>query len=357
MNGVLGGRRAAGPFSAALRAGVTVALLCVAGRLDAQAGAIFGIVRGKANGEPLAYGIASVDGDARTMFISDSGRFLFLGVAPGKHTVQVRRLGFAPIQVAIDIRVGVTDTLRFELQRVAVTLDRVAIVAPPKCTAPGIKATLDTAIVPIVAQVVLNADYLHEVSKDYPYEYDLEVRRVRSLRNDSAVVPDDVFFKTYHSKTRASYRPGRALVNENGRWAFRIPELQDLANPAFRDAHCWHYAGADTIDGKLQYRVNVIAAASIRGVDVNGTIWIDAESFQVRRTEMRTDRRPEQMRSVSELVVTTDFGEILPSVLIIAHVYAVQVFDPAKERVTAELRENQRAIAFRFLGRRPGGQP
>jgi hypothetical protein len=53
--------------------------------------------------------------------------------------------------------------------------------------------------------------------------------------------------------------------------------------------------------------------------------------------------------------VTTDFGEIMPSIPIVVEVNSVQVMDPEVKGDLAEAYEEQSLLEFDFRGKRPGG--
>ena len=332
------------------------ALLAIApATLLSQAGTIAGVVV-SATGQPLAYGIVSVDGAQRSMFTNDSGGFAFRDLQPGRYTVRAKRLGFAPAAVSIAVRPGAVDTVRFALERIAVRLDSVVVSSHPACTAPGIPMAIDTALAAIVAQLQLNAEQLRFMSEAYPFEYYLQILKARTL-NSGELLSEDPRTTRYTSKTRPSYRKGEVLRLVDGEYHFQIPELQDIASPEFLSSHCWHYAGIDTVGGRPHFRVDVVAAEALPGVDIDGSFFIDAQSFLIRRSVVRLSRRPDRPRAVMQMETTTYYQEILPSVPIIAHVDIVQTMDPRTRPQYRESREAQHALSYRFLGPVPEGAP
>ncbi|HEX7938344.1 MAG TPA: carboxypeptidase-like regulatory domain-containing protein [Gemmatimonadaceae bacterium] len=327
-------------------------LLCLPAALVGQSGAVVGVLVA-GTGEPLPYGVVAIDGTKRSMFANDSGHFAFYDIQPGRHVLHAKRLGFGPADLIVDVRAGVVDTVRIALTRVTVRLDGVTLTEHPACTAPGIPSAMDTSLKAIVAQLQLNAEQLRFMSEEYPFEYYLQVLKARTLNNGD-LFSEDPRTKRYTSKTGSTYRPGEVLKHVDGAWVFQIPELQDVASPQFLASHCWHYAGTDTILGRQHYRLDVVAAEKLSGVDIDGSFYIDTATFQIRRSVVRLSRRPLEVRAVMAMEMTTYYEEILPSVPIIANVSIVQTMDPSAHAQYRESREVQHAHSYRFLDRTPG---
>jgi len=103
-------------------------------------------------------------------------------------------------------------------------------------------------------------------------------------------------------------------------------------------------------------RIDVVAADRIKEPDVNGSIYLDPFTYQVRRTVLRLSRPIKQMKDVTDLEVTTNFREIMPSIPVIAEVYSVQALDPMSLSAFDTAYEEQHLIGFRFLKGKPGEQ-
>jgi hypothetical protein len=322
----------------------------------AQAGAIVGVLSASAGGAPLPYGIVELMGTSRSLFANDSGRFAFRDVQPGRYTLSVRRLGYKPMQLDVSVRAGVTDTVVVRLDRVALHLASVVVKAYPACLSPGEPPPTDTVLAPIVSQLKLNAEQLRFLSKEFPHQYAVEVNK-RKMRGDSLFSEELPRLTEWPGKTKSSYKPGAALRRERQEWVFEIPELVEVGDPQFIAAHCWHFGGVHTIDERQHYRVDVVASARLRGVDIDGSFSIDAESFQIRRSVVRLSRKPDLMRGIEDFETTTDYKEILPSIPIIAHVRSVQTVDPRTKLPFSEIIEEHHTFTFRFTGRTPGDAP
>jgi hypothetical protein len=92
----------------------------------AQRGSIVGLVFG-ADSQPLASAHLRVTGTALWTAAGSNGDFVLLEVPSGHQLLDVRRLGYEPQQLAIDVRAGDTLRLRVTLIALALELDPVAV--------------------------------------------------------------------------------------------------------------------------------------------------------------------------------------------------------------------------------------
>ena len=100
--------------------------------------------------------------------------------------------------------------------------------------------------------------------------------------------------------------------------------------------------------------MDVVAYHVIEGADVNGSFFVNARTFQIRRSILHLSKRPAQFKEMLGMETTTDFFEVMPSISIPSHVYSVQTMDPEKKSDFTEAFEEHRTLNFKFLGQRPG---
>lgn len=318
----------------------------------AQESALVGSVSGR-GGERLPYSIVGVAGRERSQFTDDSGRFDMRGLTPGRAVVHVRRLGYVPRIITVDLRGGAVDTLNVELERLAVSLEGIEVKAFPSCTKPGPPDRLkDSTLAAIVDQIRLNAEQYRFLSDQYPFFYTSRITRSDKLRNGT-VTPKLASATVIHSKSRRQYRPGDVIRRAGRVRYFEIPTLIDVADKAFINAHCWHFAGVDTLEDAELLKVDVVAHDALRGPDVNGTFLLSRETFQIRRSVLHLSRQPFGTALIG-MVTTTDFFEVLPSIPIIQYVNSVQTMDPTTRGELAEAYEEHRTTGFQWVGRKPG---
>jgi hypothetical protein len=74
-----------------------------------------------------------VPGSGRGVRSGSDGRFVIVHVMAGSTRVQLRRIGFLPVDTVVHIDSGGTAELRVSMRRVAQELSRVLVVAPNEC--------------------------------------------------------------------------------------------------------------------------------------------------------------------------------------------------------------------------------
>jgi len=286
----------------------------------------------------------------------------------GPTLIRVRRLGFAPMELRFPVRAGVTDTVRLSLSRIVVQLATVEVREHPPCRSPGAPDSgKDSTLAQVYAQVRLNAQQFRTLSDAYPFMYDMEITHTRTL-TDGREREDGREVARNFSKQEWRYRPGRVVERSTyragrtrryGPLVFNIPTLVDFAEESFVRNHCFHNGGVVQVEDSALIRIDVVAAEKLRQPDVDGSIFLDPETFQIRRTVMRMSRMPSssEVRGMTGLEVTTVFQEVLPSVPIIHHVQSIQRFDPRTRGLThLAAHERQLLVGFAFLEGRPGGE-
>jgi TonB-linked SusC/RagA family outer membrane protein len=90
-----------------------------------QAGGVAGRVTDAASNAPVIRAIVSLDGTRRQAMTDESGQYRFIDVPPGLHTVEVRRLGYAPAVRSVTVADGATLAADFTLAPVASRLTEV----------------------------------------------------------------------------------------------------------------------------------------------------------------------------------------------------------------------------------------
>lgn len=317
-------------------------------------GRIAGMVAASESGLPLANALITAPDLGAHAFTDSAGRFTLL--VPSGHAstlgIQVRRLGYAPF----DTVVGRADRgpLRVLLDRAAMRLDAVTVREMSECVEPG-RARADTTLVTVLSQLLMNARQLKILSDDYPFSSTMNVQRAVKDVGKDVVRLDLQRTIAVSSRSRWRYRPGGIVTTGRGSYIFNVPTVADLADERFLASHCLHYAGVDTVDGQPMLRVNVAVSRQIRTPDVNGALYLDPETFQIRRSVLRLSRLP-PIRGITSYEVTTDFAEIMPSVPVIQHIFGRQTFDTTRVRAHDYVFEEWTLLEVKFGKRKPGGE-
>ena len=136
-----------------------------------------------------------------------------------------------------------------------------------------------------------------------------------------------------------------------------IPTLPDFADTLFLNNHCFTHAGIENVAGRDLIRIDVVASARIKDPDVNGSIYLDSRTLQIRQSILRLSRSP-KVRGLTGLEVTTVFQEVMESIPIITQVQGIETYDGKdRRRDFIEGYEYHDLIAFKFVGARPGEAP
>ena len=234
--------------------------------------------------------------------------------------------------------------------------------AKPECRNPGPPiAPTDSAFATVFDQLRQNAEQYRLLTRTYPYVYTIERTLSRTLANGE-VRFDGVDTTTFNSGSDWKYVPGGVITRQTesrlvarGRMMMQLPTLAQFADTAFIDNHCFYNGGTESVDGTNLLRVDFIAASRITDPDVNGAMYLDPATFQIRRVVLHLSRIPGRVAGLAELEAVTYFREVLSSIPIIAGVMSVNRFvADAGIQAPVEAHEAMRLLTVRFLRGRPG---
>lgn len=336
---------------------LSLCLLIVAPDLGAQAqrGRLAGQVVAQETGEGLPYSIIALPSRASAIFADDSGRFVLYDLPAGTLQLNVRRLGFTPSAITVHVNPGAVDTIRVALARVTVQLNAVTVRAYPSCKNPGAPTVeKDRTLAAVFEQLVMNAQQYRLLSEQYPFAVTMHIQRSQKMRKDGGIVAVDEERQEIDSRLRQPYRAGRMIQRAGRAQFFTVPTLVDFADPSFVAAHCFHYGGVEPLEDSAVVRIDIVAADRLRTPDVNGSIFLDPRSYQIRRTVLHLSRKPRQTPEVARLEVVTDFKEVLPSIPLIAGVWSTLTMEPQARRSYDEAFELHRLLEVKFVGAIPG---
>ena len=308
-------------------------------------------------GERIPYAVVLLRPQFDQRFTDGEGTFTFLGLRPGSYGLLVRQIGYQPFDTVITVT-GAPVSLRIELRRIAVQLAGLTVSPEAECLTPGPPGAGDPpALHTLFEQLRQNADRYRLLAEAYPFRYRV-TRRITVERADgtSGSFPVDTLER--RSDERRRYRPGR--VADWGRGAQRrtrliyLPELPDLADSNFQAVHCFRYAGVDTVAERALLRLEFRASAALRDPDVDGSVWLDPASYQLRQLTIRLTLPERAMRGVTALSATVTFREALPSLIVPELVTGLTTWAPGDAFVGQF--EEQRLLTLEFR-RRPGEGP
>jgi hypothetical protein len=350
-------RRSAGADAAGLIAAAGVAAL-LACPVAARGQALRGNVRAAETKAPLPYSTVVLDPGFSGRFTDDSGYFAFAALASGTYRLVVRAIGFVPFDTMIAVPGGAPIVLHIGLLPLAFELPPVTVIGMRTCLRPGPPAAdSEPELAAIFDELRETAARYRLLSDAYPFKYWLE-RRVWDdppPPHGEALAMDTMELR---SNVRRRYTPGGLLELQAGprgrlERMLRVPTLVDLADSIFHKAHCFAFAGIDTIDGRSQIRVDFLAAERLRAPDVAGSAWLDAETYVLRRLTFRLTRPERALATVKSLDVTVAFGELLPSVTVPTRIAATSEAARGPRRGLTGY-EEQRLLRVEFLRAPPG---
>ena len=318
---------------------------------------ISGVVLG-ATGSPLPFSTASLAGTDIERFSNENGEFVLGNVAPGVYHLRVRQLGFAAMDTVITVRAGASVTgLRIVLSPVAFKLATVTVRDRKSCVVPTEIAVAGSDFETILIELRKNAERERLLGTTYPFEYFL----AKSFdSDDSRVAPVQLGTDTvaYRSDQRPRYFPGGLVRPDETRRPpnnrmMVIPVLADIGDPEFLRTHCFTYDGPVKDEGIATYKIDFSPTRSVHAADVEGSAFLDRDSFVIRRAVFRLTRGGSLRPPVLELEVTTHYREIFPGVTVVRDVNAVQMVGGQFAR-PIKVREAQRLLTFHFLKGQPG---
>jgi hypothetical protein len=354
-----------------LRRTLFVVLLLLAPRLGAGQGAgqsavtaanasgtVIGDVVMLGTGTPLEHAMVTLVGGGRQTFTSDRGVFAFTQLLPGTYHLRVTHLGFTPMLADFVMpATGPAPRVRVELTRVSVRLAAVKISGKPSCSNPGRPdPALNKDLFEVVQQVRLNAEQFQVVSDSFPFSY-LVQRARREVRADDARGPSK--FDTLHLRSDArgwEYKMGDVVEREGpGRYVMHLPTLRDFAGIDFLNNHCFHYAGLDSTREGVLLRIDFRADDQIRTPDVNGTIYLDPKTYQIRLAELELSKLVAEVRDITAVKVRTIFREISPNIVVFDRVIGTNELRHGWGAwAIAAIEEDQRMMRFEWLQGEPG---
>jgi hypothetical protein len=282
-----------------------------------------------------------------------------VGLAPGSYHLRVKELGFAAVDTVIVLAAErALQNLTVVLKPIAFNLATVTIKVTRACVDPGDTTNVDSDFQTMLIELRKNAERERLLVSSYPFEY--RIAKWFDSSDPAALLRSGTDTVAYRSDERPHYSPGK-LIRDDPSTAtpnqriMLVPGLEDLGDPEFLRSHCFIYAGSQTDSGVVIHRIDFRPNKTLHAPDVEGSAFLDGDSFVIRRAIFRITR-PYQLRPpVADLQVTTIYREILPGVTVIGDVRSEQSVRPEFLSLrTVRLTERQRLLDVRFLKGLPG---
>lgn len=311
---------------------------------------------------PIPYTTVRLQPVGRDRFTDRAGKFVYYSIAAGEYRLQVRMVGYIPIDTAIVVKANSPLAVSIVMKRIPTALEAVEVKAAPRlCLFPDEMGYVpDPELATILEEARKNAQREQLLRRTYPFEYRLAQshetydRRTRA----SAVQYDTV---TYRSDDNWRYRQGRVVRDDRNRIfgevrLMRLPTLADLADRTFLAAHCFKYSGVVDEQGRRAHRIDFLSDSNLVAPDVEGSIYLDSATYLIRRAQFRLTRGGTVKPPILGMEVTTTYREILPNVTLFDEIRSVQQLPPTIPRTEGrEFREVQQLETYRFLYSGPPG--
>lgn len=327
-----------------------------------QAVTVSGDVVAEGTGMPIPFATVKLLPLGRERFADRRGSFVYYAVEPGQYKVQVRMVGYIPVDTTIVVRAFTPASMTLTLKRIATALEAVEVKAPPRrCLFPDEMGFVqDEELATILEEARKNAQREQLLRRTYPFEYKLAQSHVTydPVTTTKTVLYDTV---TYRSDDSWRYRKGRVVSDDRNRIfgdvrLMRLPTLADLADRNFLSAHCFKYSGIVDESGKPSHRIEFLPDSGLIAPDVEGEIYLDSATYMIRRAQFRLTRGGSVKPAILGMEVTTTYKEILPNVFLFDEIKSVQ---PLQSLIAGakplEFRETQKLLTYRFIYAGPPG--
>lgn len=329
---------------------------------SADGATVTGHVVAEGTGHPIPYSTVRLLPVGRERFTDRTGAFVYYAIAPGEYHVQVKMLGYLPLDTAIRVTGRAPVALTITMTRIPTALDEVQVMAPPRqCLYPDeMGYVTDPELATVLEEARKNAQREQLLRRTYPFEYRLaQSHDTYDLGSRTSSVRYDTV--TYRSDDSWRYRRGRVVSDDRNKIfgevrLMRLPTLADLADPVFLASHCFKYSGVVDENGRPAHRIDFLSDSTLVAPDVEGSIYLDSATYLIRRAQFRLTRGGTVKPPILGMEVTTTYKEILPNVALFDEIRSVQPLALiVKGGNKKEFREVQRLLSYRYIYGGPPG--
>ncbi|MFN8580457.1 MAG: carboxypeptidase regulatory-like domain-containing protein [Gemmatimonadaceae bacterium] len=273
--------------------GIIGALLAAGAARSVAAQGVRGVITDRETTAPIAGAIVSGSRDSLTAPIrvlsNAAGRFSWRARSAGTWDVEVRAIGYRPATRTVTIGEAETATLDVALERAPISIARVRVESSSSCQSRS-ELTGDASV---VWNDVWSALAGVSVSGSVRRERATLVRYVRLRQAGTELIEQE----TRTTRTGGQWQPFTALAaaelartgfrveNPDGSVTFNAPDAETLIAPQFIERHCYGLTSraGDTAMVGLAFWPH----RRYESVDVEGVLWADAQSRELRRVEFR----------------------------------------------------------------------
>lgn len=290
----------------------------------AQSAVVTGQIVLRDDGLPLGYTTIAVLSSGRQHLARENGTF-----APGEVRLRFKRIGFAPRDTTLSVAANDTARLRIQMRRLVIRLPDVVVSGACTDRTP---AGARSGILPeLFEQVRQNAERMRLLAQEKPFmmtavHYNRFVdgnNRVTNARTDTLerfallepYKPRGVVFRI----NEGPYKDGTGIM---------LPELPDLADTAFTNNHCFHYAGQERFGDDSVIRVDFEPVPWLaKELDLEGSIYLRVDGYQLVGLYTKLNRTaPPINRDLREYTVRARFIELVSGVSVLVEHELMNIF-------------------------------
>jgi hypothetical protein len=280
--------------------GVLAAVLCAAGSLQGQV--VVGQVVDSTRGVPVGTGFVVLLDEtgaevARTLS-SGAGRFTLRAPSAGVYRLKSERIGYRAFlsdrfQLSADTTVD--HTLR--VAALPVQLAAVEVLGKDRCHVNPERGAATVVIWEEIRKALAATTWSDEQElfhyRKYSYKRDLDEHRRNVLSEDGTTMAavSEPPFKSIPADQLAA--EGYVVERRDGTWYY-IPDAHVLLDPAFLGTHCFHVVrDSDKRPGLVGLAFEPVTDRRLP--DVEGALWLDETTSELRSLEVRHTRLPESL--------------------------------------------------------------
>ena len=283
--------------------GAVVLALLLSASTSAQT-VLVRVVHGETAG-PVVGALAYLDDSqgqtVKNTLTDERGRALFVGIPAGSYRVRVEMIGMGTTETQVfDISDGATFTEEVRMESSAIQLEGIEVeLEADRCTVrPGAEGAL-VARIWDEARKALSAASLTDERGRYRYEtikYDRKIDRQTGVVLDEERTRREGYMDTPFESHPAEDLVENGFVQRDGQgFLYMAPDADVLLSDAFLDTHCVRVA--ERRDGGLVGLGFEPTGENKTVPDILGTMWIDAETAELRWLEFTYEFLQQEMMS------------------------------------------------------------
>jgi hypothetical protein len=295
------------------------ATLCAGTAALGQNVMVSGVAVLKDGDQPLGFTTVSIVGD-RQLLANESGQFQ-LSVAPGPVSLRFTRTGYRQKDTTLTVSPNDSVLLRVEMTRLAIQLPAQRERGKSTCTNESPLQEKSPVLAELLEQVSQAAERVKLLTAQKPFH--LYVFRASGIRaSDSSMVPQSVDTILRRAVAPTPYRPKAVIsrTESDDSWAMSLPEMSDLADTAFANNHCFHYAGQTRWEGDSVVQIDYEPVPWLdKEVDVRGSLYLNVDGYQLVASITTLNRIPPELRltQLTEVTMRAKFAEFVSGIPVV----------------------------------------